>query len=49
MTERCIRQFAPNAERNAQFPSSQMVADQYTAENVFPSVERKAEDFRLTQ
>jgi hypothetical protein len=49
MTKKCIKQFAPNAERNVQFPSSQMVVDQYTAENVIPSVEPKEEDFKLTQ
>jgi hypothetical protein len=32
--KRCTRQFALNAGRNVKFPSSQMVADQYTAESV---------------
>ncbi len=48
MRKRCIRQFAPNVERNVKFPSSLMVADQYTAENVIPSVDRREEDIKLT-
>ncbi len=31
--KRCTRQFALNVEKNAKYHSSQMVADQYTAES----------------
>lgn len=48
MKKKCTRQFALSAERNVKSPSNLMAADQYTAENVIPSVDRREEDIKLT-
>ena len=47
LEEKCIRQSAPNAERNVKFPSNLTEADLYTAENVTLNEEIQG-DIKLT-
>jgi len=44
--EKCIRQFAVNAKKNAKFRSNLQKANQFTVEIVSP---RKSQDIRLWQ
>jgi hypothetical protein len=46
MEKRCIRQSVPTVERNVKFPSNQMEADRYTAENAIQN-EDPREDIKF--
>jgi hypothetical protein len=48
MKEKCIRQYAATAERNAKFPSNQMEADRYTVENAIQKEDLLDQDSSLS-
>ncbi len=45
--ERCTRQFALNAEKNAKSHSNQIAADLFTAENAILNEHHQEEDSKL--